>query len=270
MLEKITVRVRKKVIGLMEIKGLLFSSRTYVEELERFRKIPSVKAVLIRIDSPGGAVVPSQEIFEAILRVRETKPVRASLGSVAASGGYYIASAAEKIYASPGTLTGSIGVAMHMRNVQELFAKLGIDNSIIKSGKFKDVGSPYRKMTPQEHKVLQGVSDEIYEQFVDAVARGRRIKREEAEKLADGRIYTGKTARELGMVDELGGLQVAIRETGRDVGIPEEPIVVSFKRKRHVFREHLVQSFVRHLLLNETPRAHALQGVLLLAPGMEL
>jgi protease IV len=270
MFEKIVVRVRKKIIGLVEIKGVLLSSKMYVAEIEQFRKIPNVKALLLRIDSPGGAVAPSQEIYEAILRARQQKPVHASLGSVAASGGYYIASAAAKIYANPGTLTGSIGVAMHMRNVQELLAKIGVNNSIIKSGQFKDVGSPYRKMTPQESKYLQGVSDEIYDQFLDAVAQGRRLKREEAEKLADGKIYTGKRAKELGLVDALGGLQTAIQETAREVGISGEPIVVSFKRKRHVLRENLVQSFVRQLLLAETARVNSLQGVLLLAPGMEL
>ena len=127
-----------------------------------------------------------------------------------------------------------------------------------------------RKMTAQESKYLQGVSDEIYEQFLDAVASGRRLKREDAAKLADGKIYTGKKARELGLVDALGGLQTAIRETGKDMGIPEEPVVVSFKRRRHVFRENLMRSFVRHFLLAEAGPANSLQGVLLLAPGMEL
>ena len=145
MLEKVVVRVRKNVLGLVEIKGIIMSAKPYVDEIERFRKIPNVKAILVRIDSPGGAVAPSQEIYEAIEHAREEKPVFASMGSVAASGGYYIASIAERIYANPGTLTGSIGVAMHMRNVQELFSKIGIDNYIIKSGQFKDAGSPFRK-----------------------------------------------------------------------------------------------------------------------------
>lgn len=266
MLEKITVRVRKKILGLVEIKGVIMSAKTYVEEIERFRKIPNVRAILVRIDSPGGAVAPAQEIYETIHRAREKKPVFASMGSVAASGGYYIASAAEKIFANPGTLTGSIGVAMHMRNVQDLLGKIGVENSIIKSGQFKDAGSPYRKMTPKESKYLQNVSDEIYDQFVEAVANGRGIKREEAEKLADGKIYTGRMAKELGLVDILGGLQTAITETGKKVGIPEDPIVVSFKRKRRVFTEHLVQTFLRQLLSAEGSSSASLHGFLLMAP----
>jgi len=266
MFEKIVVRVRKKVLGLVEVKGIVLAAKTYVDEIERFRKIPSVKAIVVRIDSPGGAVAPSQEIYESIRRAREKKPVFASMGSVAASGGYYVASAAEKIYANPGTLTGSIGVAMQMRNVQELLAKIGIDNSVIKSGQFKDVGSPYRKMTPKESKYLQSVSDEIYHQFIGAVAEGRKMKREQVETLAEGKIYTGKQAKELGLVDVLGGLQTAVREAGKAVGISDEPIVVSFKRKRRAFSEHFVQTVLRELLSAETAHRSSLPGLLLVAP----
>ncbi len=242
MLEKIIVRIRKDILGLVEINGIVFSSKPYVDEIEKLRKIPNVKAILVRINSPGGAVAPSQEIHEALKHAREKKPVFASMGSVAASGGYYIASAAEKIFANPGTLTGSIGVAMHMKNIQELLAKVGINNSVIKSGSYKDVGSPYRKMTPKELRHLQGVSDGIYNQFVDAVATGRGLPREEAEELAQGKIYTGEKAHELGLVDALGGLQTAIRETGTRAGIHGYPRVVSLKRKRRVLTEHVIQN----------------------------
>jgi len=248
MLEKIIVRIRKDILGLVEVNGIVFSSKPYVDEIEKLRRIPNVKAILVRINSPGGAVAPSQEIYEAIKHAREKKPVFASMGSVAASGGYYIASAAEKIFANPGTLTGSIGVAMHLRNVEELLAKIGIESSIIKSGPYKDVGSPYRKMTPKELGHLQGVSDSIYDQFVDAVAAGRGMKREEAEELAQGKIYTGAKAQELGLVDALGGFQTAVREAGRRVGIDEYPRVVSFKRKRRVLTEHFVQNTMWQLL----------------------
>jgi len=266
MLEKIVVRVRKKLLGLVEIKGVILSAKPFVDEIERFRKIPNVRAVVVRIDSPGGAVAPSQEIYEAIVRAREKKPVYASLGAVGASGGYYIASAAEKIYANPGTLTGSIGVAMHLRNVQGLLAKIGIDNAIIKSGEFKDAGSPYRKMTPKESKYLQAVSDDIYEQFLQAVAQGRRMDRDRAAELAEGKIYTGGRARELGLVDSLGGLQTALREAGKSVGIPEDPHVVSFRRKRRFFSEGMVQNAVRQMLTMEISRETSLQGFMLLAP----
>ncbi len=266
MFEKIVVRVRKKLLGLVEVKGVILSSKPYVEEIEKFRNLPNVRAIIVRIDSPGGAVAPSQEIYEAVQRAREKKPVYASMGSVAASGGYYIASAAEKIYANPGTLTGSIGVAMHMRNVQGLLSKIGVDNSIIKSGEYKDAGSPYRKMTPKESRYLQAVSDDIYDQFLEAVAEGRKIDREQAEELAQGKIYTGKKAMELGLVDALGGLGTAIRETGRSVGIPDEPNVVSFKRKRRFLGEGLVQAAVKQLLYIESTRETSLEGFMLLAP----
>jgi len=266
MLEKIVVRVRKKLLGLVEIKGVILSARPFVDEIERFRKIPNVRAVVLRIDSPGGAVAPAQEIYEAVLRTREKKPVFASMGCVAASGGYYIASAAERIYANPGTLTGSIGVAMQLRNLQGLLSRIGIHNSVIKSGEFKDAGSPYREMTPKESRYLQSVSDEIYEQFLQAVASGRKLDGEQAAKLGDGKIYTGTRARELGLVDDLGGLQTVLRETGKRVGIPEEPRVVSFRRRRRFFSEGMVQAALRQILTTEVARETSLQGFMLLAP----
>lgn len=268
MLEKVTIRIRKKLLGLVEIRDVLLSSKPFVDEIERFRKIPNVRAVVIRIDSPGGGVVPSQEIYEAIQRTRESKPVVASMGSVAASGGYYVASAAERIYASPGTLTGSIGVALTTRNVQELMSKVGIDSAVIKSGQYKDVGSPYRKMTPKEQRFLQGVSDEIYDQFVEAVAKGRGIPREKAEELADGKIYTGRRAQELGLVDQLGGLQTAIRDTGMQVGIGEEPRVVCFKRRRRFLGDGVVQAIVRQCFAEWQAQTSATQGLHLIAPHL--
>jgi protease-4 len=268
MLERIQVRVHKRILGLVEIRGLLLSAKPYVGEIERFRKLPSVKAILVRVDSPGGAVVPSQEIYEAVRRAREQKPVIASMGSVGASGGYYVASAADRIYANPGTLTGSIGVAMHLRNLQGFLSKVGISNSIIKSGQFKDVGSPYRKMTPREEQFLQGVSDDICDQFVDAVSRGRKLSREIVVQLADGKVYTGRKARELGLVDELGGLEKAIQETGKMVGIPEEPRVVSFKRRRRMLADHVVQSAFRQFLGFCEVETGSWGGLLLVCPSL--
>lgn len=266
MFERIVFRIHKKLIGLVEIKGIVLSAKPYVEQIQRFRRIPNVKAILVRIDSPGGGVAPSQEIHEAIHRAREEKPVVASLGSVAASGGYYIASAAEKIFANPGSLTGSIGVAMHMRNLQDLMSRIGVDNAVIKSGTFKDAGSPYRSMTPREQAYLQEVSDEIYDQFVEAVSKSRRMKREEVKALADGRIYTGKRAQSLGLVDGMGGLETAAREAGKIVGIPEEPHIVSFRRKRRMFSQFFVQAALRQLLSEWEMESESLPGFLLLAP----
>jgi protease-4 len=266
MLERIVLRIHKKLIGLVEIKGIVLSARPYAEQIQRFRKISNVKAILVRIDSPGGSVAPSQEIYEAIHRAREEKPVVASLGSVAASGGYYIASAAEKIFANPGTLTGSIGVAMHTRNVRDLMSKIGVESSVIKSGKFKDVGSPYRSMTPGEERYLQEVSDEIYVQFLEAVSKSRKMKQETVEEIADGRIFTGKRAQELGLVDAMGGLETAARETGRMVGILEEPHMISFKKKRRRFSQHFMQAAVHQLLASWELESESLPGFLLLAP----
>jgi len=268
MFERITVRIHKRILGLVEIQGLLLSAKPFVGEIERFRKLPSVRAIVLRVDSPGGAVVPSQEICEAIRRAREHKPVIASMGSVAASGGYYVASAAEKIYANPGTLTGSIGVVMHLRNLQGLLSKFGVSGAVIKSGQFKDAGSPYRKMTPREEQFLQGVSDDIYDQFVDAVCRGRGLKRELVEQLADGKVYTGRKAKELGLVDELGGLETAIQETGKRVGIPEEPRVVAFKRRRRSLADHLLQGAFRQFLSAWEVEAGSRGGMMLVCPSL--
>ncbi|MEW6442446.1 MAG: signal peptide peptidase SppA [bacterium] len=270
MLERITVRIHKRVLGLVEIRGLLLSSKPYVDEIEKLRKIPSVKAILMRVDSPGGAVVPSQEIYEAVRRAREQKPVIASLGSVAASGAYYVASAADRIYANSGSLTGSIGVVMHVRNIQGLLTKIGVSSSVIKSGQYKDVGSPFREMTPREEQFLQGVSDDVYGQFLDAVAAGRGTDRERLEGLADGKIYTGRQAMELGLVDEIGGLQRAILDTGKRVGIPEEPPrVVSFRRRRRMLTERFVQGTFRNLLHAWEAEAGSLGGLLLVCPSLD-
>ncbi len=267
MFEQIVLRIHKKLIGLVEIKGIVLSARPFTEQIHRFRKISNVKAILVRIDSPGGSVAPSQEIHEAIHRTRKEKPVIASMGSVAASGGYYIASAAEKIFANPGTLTGSIGVAMHTRNIRNLMSKIGVEGSVIKSGKFKDVGSPYRSMTPGEERYLQGVSDEIYDQFVEAVSKSRKMNQKAVREAADGRIFTGKRAQELGLVDAIGGLETAAREAADMVGISGEPHLVSFKKKRRLFSQYLTQAVVHHLMSGWALESESLPEFLLLAPG---
>jgi len=261
MLERLLIRLRKKVVGLVEIKGVLLTSRPYVDEIERFRKIPNVKAIVVRVDSPGGGVVPAQEIYEAVLKAKQDKPVVVSMGSVSASGGYYLACAAHKIFASPGTITGSIGVAMHVRNIEQLFSKIGIGNSVIKSGEFKDVGSPFRKMTPKEERFLQGVADDIYDQFLEAVSKGRGIPVERVKTLAEGRIYTGRKAKELGLIDEIGNLQEAIRQTARMAGLPEEPFVVSFKRRKRLFSEYFLNQTVSRIVTDLEARWSSLGPV---------
>jgi protease-4 len=227
-------------IALIRVEGVILDSQTTIGELKRFSENPSVKAIVIRIDSPGGGVVPSQEIYDAVKRVRSknNKAVIASMGSVAASGGYYIAAATDRIVANPGTLTGSIGVIMETANVEGLLQKIGVEGVVIKSGKYKDVGSPIRKMSADERGLLQAVMDDVHKQFIEAVAEGRSLELRAAQALADGRIFTGRQAKEAKLVDELGDLEDAIQLAAEVVGIEGEPKVVE-PRRRFSLREIL-------------------------------
>ncbi|MEQ1845844.1 MAG: signal peptide peptidase SppA [Nitrospira sp.] len=227
-------------IALIRVEGVILDSQTTIGELKRFSENPSVKAIVIRIDSPGGGVVPSQEIYNAVKQVRSkhNKAVIASMGSVAASGGYYIAAATDRIVANPGTLTGSIGVIMETANVEGLLQKIGVEGVVIKSGKYKDVGSPLRKMSTDERGLLQGVMDDVHKQFIEAVAEGRSLELRAAQALADGRIFTGRQAKEAKLVDELGDLEDAIQLAAEVVGIEGEPKVIE-PRRRFSLREIL-------------------------------
>ena len=208
-------------------------SQPTVTDLRRFSENPSVKAIVLRIDSPGGGVVPSQEIYDEVKRVRakNNKTVIASMGSVAASGGYYIAAATDRIVANPGTLTGSIGVIMETANVEGLLQKIGVEGVVIKSGKYKDVGSPLRKMSEEERGLLQSVMDDVHKQFIEAVAEGRDLELDAAQALSDGRIFTGRQAKDVKLVDELGDLEDAIQLAADTAGIEGEPKVVEPKRR---------------------------------------
>ena len=227
-------------IALIRVEGVILDSQTTIGELKRFSENPAIKAIVIRIDSPGGGVVPSQEIYNAVKRVRSNhnKAVIASMGSVAASGGYYIAAATDRIMANPGTLTGSIGVIMETANVEGLLQKIGVEGVVIKSGKYKDVGSPLRKMSADERGLLQGVMDDVHKQFIEAVAEGRSLELRAAQALADGRIFTGRQAKEAKLVDELGDLEDAIQLAAEVVGIEGEPKVIE-PRRRFSLREIL-------------------------------
>ena len=227
-------------IALIRIEGVIVDSQATVGELKKFGENPSIKAIVLRIDTPGGGVVPSQEIYDAVKRVRNksNKAVIASMGSVAASGGYYIAAATDRIVANPGTLTGSIGVIMETANLEGLLQKIGVEGVIIKSGKYKDVGSPLRKMSAEERGLLQAVMDDVHKQFIEAVAEGRAMELRAAQVLADGRIFTGRQAKEAKLVDELGDLEDAIQLAAEVVGIEGEPKVVE-PRRRFSFRELL-------------------------------
>jgi len=219
-------------IGVIEIEGTIFQAEPVIEKIIKFRKSKSVKAIILRINSPGGAVAPSQEIYQEVKKTCKEKTVVVSVESVAASGGYYIACAADEIIANPGTLVGSIGVILQIENIEELLKKIGLSRKVIKSGKYKDIGSMTRKMTAEEEAMLQEFSDDIYGQFIDAVVEGRNIKREEVLKLADGRIFSGAQAIKLGLIDKLGNLQDAISITGEMVGIKGEPRTIYPKKKK--------------------------------------
>ena len=227
-------------IALVRVEGVILDAQTTVGELKRFSENPSIKAIVLRIDSPGGGVVPSQEIYDTIKRIRSksNKVVIASMGSVAASGGYYIAAATDRIVANPGTLTGSIGVIMETANVEGLLQKIGVEGVVIKSGKYKDIGSPIRKMSAEERGILQTVMDDVHKQFIEAVAEGRAIEFRAAQALADGRIFTGRQAKEAKLVDELGDLEEAIHIAADIAGIAGEPKVVE-PRRRFSVRELL-------------------------------
>ena len=214
-------------VGLVEIEGPIISSSSIVKQLKHYGKDSSVPALVLRVNSPGGGVAATQEIYQEILKLREEgKWVVASLGSVAASGGYYVAVAADTIVANPGTVTGSIGVIIGLYNFEGLLRKIGLDVNIIKSGKYKDVGSPSRPMLPEEREMLQGVTDDTYGQFVDAIVEGRSLDREAILKLADGRIFTGRQAKSFGLVDLLGTYEDAISVAGEMSGLGRKPDTV--------------------------------------------
>ncbi|MBX3344583.1 MAG: signal peptide peptidase SppA [Nitrospira sp.] len=225
-------------VALIRVEGVILDAQATISELKHYSENPLVKAIVLRIDSPGGGVVPSQEIHDAVKRVKNksNKAVIASMGTVAASGGYYIAAATDRIIANPGTLTGSIGVIMEMANFEGLMKKVGVEGVVIKSGRFKDVGSPIRKMSEEERKLLQSVMDDVHHQFIQAVADGRSLEVSEVEPLADGRIYTGRQAKEARLVDELGDLDDAIHIAADIAGMEGEPKVVE-PRKRFSIRD---------------------------------
>ncbi|HEX3020283.1 MAG TPA: signal peptide peptidase SppA, partial [Chitinispirillaceae bacterium] len=195
-----------KRIGLIKVDGVILNSENIVKQLNSFRNDKTIVGILLKIDSPGGATAPSQEIYREILRFKEAgKPVVVSMGSVAASGGYYIASPARCIYASPGTLTGSIGVILTIPLYKDLANKIGVQMRTLKAGKFKDIANRYRSMSDGETLIIQSLLDDTHNQFIDDVARAREISRDSIKAIADGRIFTGKQAKGLGLVDSLGG-----------------------------------------------------------------
>jgi protease-4 len=245
-------------VAVVEIEGIIVDGSAAVRELREHAENPSIKAVVLRVNSPGGVVAPTQEIFAAIQRARKAgKPVVASLGAVAASGGYYVAVAADRIYANPGTLTGSIGVVMQLANLEGLLKKVGVEYVVVKAGAYKDVGNFARTMSPEERRMLQALLDDVYSQFVEAVSEGRGLEKKDVLAFAEGRIYSGQQALALKMVDELGGFEEAVEAAGKLANISGRPKLV-YPRKKFSFRD-LVES--RLGLAGVGPLLPALSGI---------
>ena len=236
-------------IAIIRVEGVITDAKEILGQFDEYEQNRTVKAIVLRVDSPGGGVAPSQEIYDRVIGIHKQgdQKIIVSMGSVAASGGYYISCAADRIIANPGSLTGSIGVIMEFANVQELFKKIGLDTVVIKTGEYKDIGNPTRPMTPAEKQLLQDVIDDVYRQFVEAISQGRKISPEKVRQIADGRIFSGKQAKALGLVDDLGGLERAIEIAADMVGIEERPIPILEKKEKFSWKE-LLTSLSQNLI----------------------
>lgn len=229
-------------IAVVEINDVIVSSEKTVEQIKKFREDKSVKAILLRINTPGGGVAASQEIYEEVKKTRDSgKIIIVSMGAIAASGGYYIAVGSSLIVSNPGTLTGSIGVIAQFISIKDLAEKLGINQTTIKSGNLKDAGNPFRQMNDTDKAYFQDVVDNSFMQFLDVVAKERKMDKETLLKYANGRVFTGLQAKEYGLVDSLGTFEDAIRITSRMAGIEGEPRIIR-ERKKFSFFEELMGS----------------------------
>ena len=247
-------------IAVLPIQGVIVSERGILRHLETFREDSGIRAFVVEIRSPGGGVGASQAIYYALKELRDTedRPVVAWMGDVAASGGYYVALAADSIYALPGTLTGSIGVIMEFPNAEALFRKVGLGWEVVKSGEHKDLGSPFRPLSPEDRAILEGVVRDVHEQFTEAVAENRPLDRATVDGLADGRVFSGRQAVELGLVDRIATLDEAIRAAGRMAGLGEDP-AIQRPRERKIGLLDLLRGF------SETEARRLLESFL--APG---
>lgn len=238
-------------IGILEVEGAIVDSRRVVEQIEDFRDRSNIKVVVIRIDSPGGGVGPSQEIYAELKLLADEKPLVVSMGSVAASGGYYLAVAGERIFANPGTITGSIGVIMSFPNYQELMGKVGIQTEVVKSGRFKDIGSSTRPFLEADRTLLQEMIDDVHLQFVEAISDGRNMSIERLQPFVDGRIFTGRQAKDAGLIDELGTLNDAIKYAARVAGIDADSgLVYPEPEKINLIDRYLQSAASRYLGIN--------------------
>ncbi len=235
-------------IGVIPIKGPVSDSDSTISQLNEFRNNSAIKAIILRIDSPGGAVGPAQEIYREVVKTSDTKHVIASLGSVAASGGYYIAVGADKIVANPGTITGSIGVIMEFMRVEGLLDKIGIELEVLKSGEFKDIGSPHRELTQRDREILDALIADIQNQFIEAVANGRGLPSDQVGRIADGRVFSGARAKELELVDMLGNFEDAVALAKDMAGIKGEAALVYPKKDRMSLWESFLRGAARSIV----------------------
>ena len=219
-------------IGLVKISGAIYDADEWIREIDTFRQRDSIKGILIRLDSPGGITGASQELYQAIKRASEEKPVIASMGNIATSGAYYAALGADTIVANPSTTTGSIGVIIEFTQFRELMEKIGVGSEVVKSGKFKDSGTPARELTQEERDYFQGYIDDAFEQFIQIVAEERQMELHEVRRVADGRVYTGRQAEALGLVDILGDQYLAVQLLAEMAHIDGTPTVVRPPRRR--------------------------------------
>lgn len=234
-------------VGVIPLQGAIFESQSIISQLTDFRENNRIKAIILRIDSPGGAVGPTQEIYREIRKTVKTKKVVASLGGVAASGGYYVAAAADRIVANPGTITGSIGVLMEFLRFEDLLDKIGVRMEVLKSGEFKDIGSPHRELTKRDREIIDALIADIQGQFVESVAEGRGLPLEAVSRIADGRVFSGARAKELQLVDMLGNFQDAVDVAKEMSGIKGEAELVYPKKGKMKLWETLLEGSARSI-----------------------
>lgn len=237
----------KNRIGVVLIEGMIVDSRGITEQLDDFGKNDSVVAVVLRVDSPGGGVAASQEIYDAVIELKKKKKVVVSMGSIAASGGLLIACAADKIVANPGTITGSISAIMQFANFEELLKKIGVKSQVVKSGEYKDIGSPLRDMTEKEREIVQELVDDIYNQFIDVIIKERKLPREKVVEIADGRVFSGRKAKELGLVDQLGDMASAAKLAAELTGAKGDYNLIYPKKKRRSVFDYFLESAANQL-----------------------
>ena len=248
-------------IGVVLVEGIITDSLDISKNIDEFAKDSSIVAVVLRIDSPGGGVAASQEIYDAVVALKKKKKVVVSMGSVAASGGLLIACAGDKIVANPGTITGSISAIMQFANVEELLKKVGVKSSVVKSGQYKDIGSPMREMTPEERIIVQELVDDIYNQFIDVIVRDRKMTRERVVAIGDGRVFTGRKALEHGLVDQLGDMAAAAKLASVLAGKGGKYDLVYPKKKRPSVFDYVFESAANQLSRSVKEKAEKWGGV---------